>query len=1017
MSTGSRNDESGVIIYYRKQRISEPTAQKTLEIFDSAIKYLLSTGGWKATNSTSKSVGCANEGLPTALWHKLRLMSIIPKFPPLPPSHSHRVEREWCINLETCHAAYDENTAWVIVQAAWSIVLSKYTGSCEVAFGTAMEHRGAPIRGGETQTALAYAILPIHAKVDASVNVQSFLDQLENQITEFGSIGSLDIRLIARINEAVIRDNEMRTLLVVRPTRSEECYQYGHDPADITGLREDSGNDRDFEGFAMVLLCRLNDRSVYTKIKFDSTVIAQSILERMAQSFDHILQQFSTPRGKSARVGDIQATNAQQLQDIWNWNARLQDPVKACVHDLIAARARKQPKALAICAWDGDTNYSELDTISSKLAFRLIGDFGIRPGQVVPLCFEKSKWMPLAIISVMKAGGISVALDTNLPDERLQSILSQTQAKIILSSQETNKIASRLADGTVIMTIQAYIDGPPCPNTHGELPTVDPAVPVYIVFTSGSTGKPKGVIISHQNASSAITYQQTALGFKGMSRVYDFASYAFDATWLTFLNTLTSGGCLCIPSEEARKNDIAGSMRAMQVNYAHLIPTVARVLRPSVVPNLKTLVLGGEPMTQEDINIWGSHVDLYNNYGPAECTPAATSIMIYPQTKYEGAIGRGWGLVTWVVDPDGQQLAPIGGAGELWLEGPLVGLGYLNDKDKTSAAFVKNLPWLLHGAETSPGREGRLYRTGDQVKYDETGSLIFIGRNDSQIKIRGQRVELSEVEYHVRNVLAACKITASVVAELIRLIDSPSRSLVAFVSIHHDKNESSENHAPSSTEINGILKAKLGAVIPAYMIPRLYISLDAFPITASGKTDRRKLQEMGSSLTLGQLAMLKPPKNDQRLPITEKERLLQQLWATVLGVESSRISADENFLHVGGDSVRAMQLVAAAREQQLSLTVADVFKQPRLCDLAEIAGLNKEQSPTTIDAFSLLKPNLSADEARLQAADMCGVEGDRIVDIFPCTPLQEGLIAMTKRRSGDYIFRLTLELEENVDVD
>ena len=263
--------------------------------------------------------------------------------------------------------------------------------------------------------------------------------------------------------------------------------------------------------------------------------------------------------------------------------------------------------------------------------------------------------------------------------------------------------------------------------------------------------------------------------------MYDFASYAFDATWSNLVYSMTCGGYLCIPSDEARRDNITGSMKAMKVTYIDLTPSVARLLDPSAVPSLTKLILAGEPMVHEDVATWSSQVTMYNIYGPAECTPSATAVMINPQVRYGGSIGRGLGLVTWVICRDGRQLAPIGAVGELWLEGPLVGQGYLNDLEKTAAAFIEDPPWLLRGVSGYRGRRGRLYRTGDLVRYNADGTLVFIGRKDEQVKIRGQRVELGEIEHHLRYILTATtkEESSHAVAEVVTPADSHSSMLVA----------------------------------------------------------------------------------------------------------------------------------------------------------------------------------------------------------------------------------------------
>ena len=516
--------------------------------------YLLTINGWKPVKPGFKNLGYARKGLSMASWHKILMLADVYKFPPLPLNHSPRINREVDFDLEGCLAVCDHRTAWIMIQAAWTIVLDRYTSTNDVMFGTALDYQRASIGGAEQLAALTFAILPMHAKVDASTSPQSLFDQIEDQLTEFGSIELLDVQSIRSLNELAARDNQLRTLLVVQPAQSQDIDQHSSTSADFIGLHKNNFNKTTLDTFALVLVCRLQDQGVHMHIKFDSATIEHSILERMIRSFGHVLQQLSTAQNQSIKVSSIEATSVQDLQEIWNWNATVPNTIKACLHDLIAERAQKQPTAPAICAWDGDWTYSELNALLSRLALYLIDELGLKPGQIVLLYFEKSKWIPLAMLSVIKAGGVSIALDTTFPEDRLKSIIMQTRASILLSSTEREETAHRLANGTPVFVIQKQLEAVASSNSQIKLPSVDPSLPIYIVYTSGSTGAPKGVIVLHQNSYCAVVYQQAALGFEKTSRVYDFASYAFDAAWLLFLNTLTSGGCLCVPSDEDRRN-------------------------------------------------------------------------------------------------------------------------------------------------------------------------------------------------------------------------------------------------------------------------------------------------------------------------------------------------------------------------------------------------------------------------------------------------------------------------------
>ncbi|KFY99001.1 hypothetical protein V500_01494 [Pseudogymnoascus sp. VKM F-4518 (FW-2643)] len=713
----------------------------------------------------------------------------------------------------------------------------------------------------------------------------------------------------------------------------------------------------------------------------------------------------------------VHRISQQDLHDIWTWNATVPEAVDACVHDLISERTEQQPDAPAICAWDGELTYRELDELSTRLAHQLVS-LGVGPNVIVPLCFEKSMWTPVAMLAVMKAGGASVAMDSSQPEQRLRSIVRQVEAQLVLSSSINQAMSETFTAGNVIIVCREHFENMDNERNRLALPhTAKPLDLLYVVFTSGSTGTPKGAMISHSNFCSAIKYQQVPLGFRSTSRVFDFVSYAFDVSWSNILHTFTCGGCLCIPSEHDRHEDIQGAMQRLRVNYAHLTPTVARMLSAQDIACLVTLAFIGEPVTISDVAQYhSSQAHMINTYGPAECTPVSTLATIVSTRQGKFSIGHGYGANAWIVDPIAlDQLLPCGWVGELLLEGPIVGTGYLQDMDKTARAFIEDPTWLLRGGPGCAGRRGRLYRTGDLVRYNADGTLVFIGRKDTQVKIRGQRVELGEVEHHVRHSLIDAA-DASVVAEVITPEGSSNPTLVAFVGLGEAADGSDDGAKAAMKKITAGAEEKLAEVLPAYMIPSAYIPIDKMPMTVTGKTDRRRLREIGGSLTLEQLAELNPSRGERRQPSTAAEGQLQRLWAAVLGIEEGSIGVDDSFLRIGGDSILAMRLVGAAREQGLSLTVADVFKQPRLSEQALLVkpGNTPYHDPKP---FSFISTEHDLDHyLRLEIIPYLDHPGETVLDVLPATYFQAQCVTSALTSPLGRCFHFFMDLSRGTDI-
>ncbi|CAE7034460.1 Non-ribosomal peptide synthetase [Pyrenophora teres f. teres] len=645
-------------------------------------------------------------------------------------------------------------------------------------------------------------------------------------------------------------------------------------------------------------------------------------------------------------------------EKMWAWNYEIPGVTNKCIHDLFAEQVLAQPNAPAICAWDGKMSYSVLDNLSTTLAGYLV-KIGVKPEDVVPLCFEKSMWTVVAMLAVLKAGGAFAPLDPDHPASRHKEILRQTSARVVLvSAQHSARWASSSCH--VVTLSEASISQL---TADDDLPnfSATPGNAAYILFTSGSTGIPKGVVLEHRAVSTSCLGHGRAFGITDQSRVLQFTSYTFDFCMAEIITTLLYGGCICVPSDRDRRSDLAKAINAMGANWALLTPSVAQLLNPSDVPTLKILVIGGEQVTSTDWNRWPTGVQLINGYGPTECCIVCAGYTT-TQAFTTGTIGRAIASVSWVVDPENHhKLAPLGSVGELLVEGPILARGYLNDAEKTAAAFIEDPAWLMDGCQGYAGRHGRLYKTGDLVQYNDDGNLVCLGRKDSQVKLRGQRIELGEIEHHLRECLPEA--TQMAVEVILPSEESKHATLAAFVRLEQDYCHipavgilAGGNWKAQAVTLSDIVDA-LAERLPMHMIPTIFITLEVFPMTTSGKTDRKVLREIGASFTPQQLANVRTSRQGQkRQPTTPAERAMQQLWAGVLAIAPDSIGLDDSFFRLGGDSIAAMKLVGEARRADIQLTVADLFRNPRLDQLTAAATASTHASPVSIPQVEHVGP-------------------------------------------------------------
>ncbi|KAG5930352.1 NRPS protein, partial [Claviceps africana] len=923
-------------------------------------------------------------------------------------------------------------TASTTLRAAWSILTSCYTNAMETVFGVTVSGRQAAVRGVDRMTGPTIATVPVRIPLNMGSTIADFLLQVQKQSIDMTKFEQTGLQQIRRLSPEAERACDFRTLLVIQPA-ADKKEKHACDGLFVSASNGELWSQvedqmAEFRTYPLSLECQLHDDGVVVSTRFDAGVLTEGQVAILMRQLEHVLRRLCDAESRQTSLGDMELVGHEDLGQMWHWNSVVPEPARVLVHQLIEATTRQQPEAQAVCAWDGNWTYAELDRLSSHLAYSLVGS-GVGPEVVVPLCIEKSKWMPVAMMAVMKAGGASLALDYAQPEDRLRSIVHQVSPVVILTSAGNQDLGRRLAPriSAVVVVVGEQLLDSRLTVPAVTLPAVEPSNKLYLVFTSGSTGQPKGVVVTHENIASAILHQRKTLRFTKQSRIYDFASYMFDVVWCNLLQGLSAGGCICIPSNNDRRNDPLGTASRLGANTAILTPSTIRGLDLKPLGCLRHIHFIGEPLSTDEID--GLHTDtvVTNLYGPTECTTFSTAQRVLgdpSSSKQIIGIGSGCGLCTWLVKPtDHSKLVPLGCVGEVLLEGPLVAAGYLGAEKKTAAAFFNDPAWLLKGCDNYAGRRGRIYKTGDLARYDTDGNLFFLGRKDSQVKISGQRVELGDIEHHIQaNILGHEDV--NVVAEVAKPTGSGNAILVAFIQVSCASGSCHEDDMQNQLEIiTAGLQDRLLAQLPAYMIPSAYIPINSIPVTPTGKIDRRKLRAMAQQLTFERLMGTKRSSNvERRQPATVAEKALQEIWSAVLGVSASSISAEDNFLRIGGDSIAAMRLVAAARKQCMSFTVSQVFQHPLLSDLAKVIGepalcSDGETSRHQHEPFALLNTKDSVEEIRKNIANKINIDPSQIEDAFPCTPLQEGLLALTAKRPGDYVARFVYPLQPGVDTE
>ncbi|CAK1366633.1 unnamed protein product [Cercospora beticola] len=942
-----------------------------------------------------------------AFWRRQFEGIEVTHFPPLPePSYLPRPESAFSYNVENLHPPTQGVTLPVILRAAWATLLASYAGTTETVFGAVVNGREIDIPGIDRMPAPTLATVPVRVSVASDLTVEMLLCNVQEQTMEMTPWDQTGLRLIVKASPEAEEACRFQTLLLAQPP-SDKSWQSANGEVIIESVKIRSNSAAALLGpYGVVLECEQHENGrLHLQFNFDAKVVDNARISRIARQLEHILRklcQVADQKDENTTIAMVKAAGNEDLQQIWQWNGSVPETVDECVDHLIAKTFETRPAAPAICAWDGSLTYSELNTLSARLAQYLV-QRGIGPGKIVPLLFEKSMWNPVAAWAIIKAGGTSIMLDASLPTDRLATILEQVDVSLLLSSKLQCRLAEFLSKGVPVVVVDRESIEAIAVSTPSRKPVRDiskPSDTLYLCFTSGSTGQPKGIITSHANFSSALRHQSPHLSLGSSSRVFDFSSYSWDMAWYNLLHTLYAGGCLCIPSDAERKEDISGSMIRLNSNWIATTPTVASLIDDDALQNLAHIEVVGETPGQELLARLkqGGRLRHRNIYGPSECTVVATG-----SSDMRDSAHVGWcaGLVPWIADPDtGKHLTPIGCVGELWLEGPLVSQGYVGQPQLTEASFVDTPPFAAQG---SPRPYHRMYRTGDLVRYEPDGSLSFLGRKDAQVKIRGQRLELSEVEFHCRRVLNSQNghQAQAVAAELVKPHASRKPVLALFILPEGAQDMGEEEVVRHVQSMVMELDPRLAEVVPSYMIPSIYLPLTKIPISATGKLDRRELRRLGQTIKPIQETGSKPVFT---APATEKERVLQEIWAKTLTLPVSSLSVESRWSDIGGDSITAMQVIAAAHKQRIELKMGDLLRFQTIRRLTAATDTDDDKADEVLTVFRGVKPVRPDERVVLSPVQQWYLDNHSSADGFDITVYLE-----LKSRTTPQILRAAIE--------
>jgi amino acid adenylation domain-containing protein len=842
-------------------------------------------------------------------------------------------------------------TLFMALAAGFATLLSRYTGQDDIVIGSPIANRNRP----EVEQVIGCFMNPLPLRIDCSGR-PSFRELLRR-------VKELSLRVYE--NQDVPFDLLVRTLQPKRDPRSAPLFDvmlllqnYPWQPVDLlgdaAGVGSESAKGGDevsarLEGFSYDMLhadlvypvaIEAYERGPFVLCTFQYEAPFATILSRTTEHFRVLIESaLAAPDAPIDTLPMLAAGETERLRNVFAvGDARKADG--PLVHRRFEAHATQHPDTIAIMSAGGDVSYAVLDGDANQLAHHLRG-LGVGPEVRVAILLDRSSELITALLAVLKAGGAYVPLDRAYPVDRLALTLRDAQPAVLLTTETlVGALAGFVPEAGTVACLDRDADAiARSPRAAPEV-ELSGANAAYVIYTSGSTGTPKGVVVTHEALANYTRVAGDAFALQPSDRVLQFASISFDTAAEEIYPCLANGATLVLrtnamiasaPAMLSACRDWRITVLDLPTAYWHEL-TAEIVRREHDLPDdLHLVILGGERAHPDRVRAWqarfGRQARLLNTYGPTESTIVATSYevpAVAETLRGEIPIGRPIPNARAFVFDRRQQLVPIGTPGELYLGGAGLARGYLNRPELTAAAFVPD-PF-----SDQPG--ARLYRTGDQARFLEDGTIEFLGRVDHQVKLRGYRIELAEIE-------AALMRHQSVEDAVVLLRpESGGRRLVGYVATAD----------PSLT--TAYLRRFLHDSLPDYMIPAAFVTLAVMPLTPNGKVDRDALPPPDLS---GQTADEYVP------PQTELQRQVAVLWQELLGVE--RVGLDDNFFDLGGHSLLVVQLHGRLKDISAEApSVIDLFKFSTVRALAEQLG----RSETDLAAASMEVVRERADRQR-----------------------------------------------------
>lgn len=798
-------------------------------------------------------------------------------------------------------------TLHTIVQAAWSLLLSRYSSETDVIFGGTRACRKSSIGDVENAIGLFINTLPVRASLDPEKPLPQLLHELRQQWVDMRDHEHTPLGRVQAWSDIEKGQPLFESILVF------ENFDLG----EVMQGRGGAWAQREVElyertNFPITVAAYAGSARLRIKIEYDPEKFSGATVQRMLGHLRSLLVQFAaTP---DAPLRDFHLTTESELREVHaTWASPKAYPVPGTLAEMFAVQAAKTPDSPALSYLDRTWTYRELEAAANRVAHTLISTHGVQRHNIVAICVERSADIVIGILGILKTGAAYLPIDLAYPADRLTWMLDDSGATVLLTQ---HGILGRLPETRATVVTLESITPASAPDAAPQVVT-DPADLAYVMFTSGSTGKPKGCRVTNLNVVRLMTATEQFFNFNASDVWSLFHSFAFDlSVWEMWGALLYGGRVVAVPHDIARSPDeFYALLVAERVTMLTQTPSAFQLmiaaderageLRKSIA--LRSVVFAGEALDLQSLRPWyDRHGDqkplLVNMYGITETTVHVTYREIGMADLAGGSvIGKPIpDLEIHLLDPFGHAV-PIGVPGEIYVGGAGVTAGYLNRPELTAARF---LPHPFRAGET-------LYRSGDIARFLPTDDLEYLGRSDDQVKIRGFRIELGEITSVFMRHPAVRGAFVTVVGS------GADKRIVAYLI--------GDREAGSLK----VLRAFAGEFLPPYMIPAAIVFVDHFPLTNNGKVDRKALPKPDDVARAAVSDTYQPPQG-------KTETILSQIMARALKLE--RVGRDEDYFDLGGDSILTIQIISQARRAGLTIRPRDVFERRTVQQIALVAA-------------------------------------------------------------------------------